>query len=62
MASSMATRPAPDDVKPVCPACKKELDYVWEKATEVRSSVLFAGVGSRVLLCPHCRIWLGQAV
>lgn len=60
MASEIVSKPAPSGVQPVCPSCKKDLDFAWERPTEVKSTVLFARIGPRVLMCPHCRVWLGQ--
>lgn len=45
---------APEDVWPICPHCRKELNEVWCKSK---------GLGfvekKQFLLCPHCRCFLG---
>lgn len=46
---------APDDVVPRCPACREQLTRVWVKEQGI------LGSGQRILLCPHCRTWLGYA-
>ena len=46
---------APKDAVPHCPECRRLLDRVWVK----EQSVL--GSGQRILMCPHCRVWLGYA-
>jgi hypothetical protein len=45
---------APDDVFPICPHCKAELEYIYVKTK---------GLGfierRQFLMCPHCRAFLG---
>ena len=60
MSVEIESRPAPGGALPVCPDCKKELEFVWEKRIAASSSVLFVRLGPRVLMCPHCQVWLGQ--
>lgn len=57
----MEIKPAPSEVRPVCPSCKKDLDHVWEKHLGPTLSLFGSKSGNRVLICPHCRVWLGQS-
>ena len=42
-----------EDVRPICPHCKKEIDTVWFR-------VLKGDLGKRCLyFCSHCRAVLG---
>jgi hypothetical protein len=51
----MELEDAPEDVVPRCPGCQQALTRIWVKSQAV------AGSGQRVLLCPHCHVWLGYA-
>ena len=52
----MRIEKAPEDAVPICPHCKGELRTVWIKTK---------GLGiigqKQVLMCPHCRAFLGYA-
>lgn len=54
MPKKLDIQEAPDDVWPICPHCKKELEFIWVKSK---------GIGfierKQFLLCPHCRSFLG---
>ncbi|MBI2423743.1 MAG: hypothetical protein HYV27_13010 [Candidatus Hydrogenedentes bacterium] len=45
---------APEGVKPICPHCQTELDFIW-----VKSKGLGFVERKQFLLCPHCRAFLG---
>jgi hypothetical protein len=46
---------APKDAVPHCPACRKPLHTVWVKTHSQLDT------RDRVMLCPHCRVWLGYS-
>ena len=54
MAKKLDLKEAPEDVWPICPRCKKELQFIW-----VKSKGLGFVERKQFLLCPHCRCFLG---
>jgi uncharacterized protein with PIN domain len=54
MSQKLDLRPAPDDVWPICPHCKKEIRFLRAKTKGL-------GIFQRkqFLICPHCRSFLG---
>ena len=44
-----------DDVLPICPHCKKELNKVWFR--EIKSDIM--GSKRFIYFCPECRSSLG---
>lgn len=60
MDTKQQIQPAPAEVKPICPSCKAELDHLWSKPMGAQLGLFGAQFGTQVLMCPHCRVWLGQ--
>jgi len=45
---------APPETLPQCPYCKEDLNTIWVKT----SGLGFKGQ-KEILMCPHCRVFLG---
>ena len=48
---------APEQAVPLCPTCKVELRRVWAKTKGL------GGISQKqILMCPHCRAFLGYGM